>query len=238
MKLFSKLSALGAVLVMTTAFASADSVIVSSAATTWYQGYISYPGTPPPTGVKTPADFGSPNLATFDLNPGTTWAAPLSSGATPSSWIGGASTWGPGGGVNPGFGYYLYEYKGTTDAGQLNMRLYADDTVEAWVLSGGVYTKVLDAGSLTPNTHCANSPTGCDLGTQGNFVANVLAGDRLFFIVTQAGTGTNDPSGLDFAGAVSGQFNPVPEPSSLLMLGTGLLGSAGMMMRRMRASRS
>jgi PEP-CTERM motif len=38
--------------------------------------------------------------------------------------------------------------------------------------------------------------------------------------------------GLDFTATAS--TSPVPEPSTLLMLGTGLVGSAGALFRRMR----
>jgi hypothetical protein len=227
MQFYSKLSALGAVLVLSTAFASADTIAINSqAGTTVYasttaHGNIGVVGT----------DY---NLTGVTV--GNTWAAALGA----SSWVGILPTAGPTGTVNPAQGTYTFTqdlgtglsaYHGSID-------VLADDTTEVW-LNG---TQLLADDTAGGDNHCEGATDGAsclrsfNVGLPG--AATFLDTDNvLTFVVLQAGSGPllggggGDPSGLDYSGSIT----TIPEPNTLLMLGTGLIGSAGALFRRMRA---
>ncbi|HEY6412682.1 MAG TPA: PEP-CTERM sorting domain-containing protein [Edaphobacter sp.] len=226
MKLYSKLSALGAVVVLSTAFASANTIAIDSHAGTG-PGATVYAATTASGVVGTiGTDY---NLS--GVTP--TWHAALGS----SSWVGISPNAGPTGTINPAKGTYTFTddlgsgllgYGGTID-------VLADDTTSVF-LNGVLLVPPAGGG----DGHCESGQPNCltpyTVGLPGG--ASFSAGDNvLTFVVLQAGTGplhgggTGDPSGLDYSGSIT-----TPEPSTLLLLGTGLIGSAGALLRRMRAS--
>ncbi|HSY69097.1 MAG TPA: PEP-CTERM sorting domain-containing protein [Edaphobacter sp.] len=240
MKLSSKLSALGAVLVLSTAFASAD-VVQYFYSGSGEVGFLGYNATSP-TGpfVIPPAltDNSTGTGSTFGISPGTVWAPPLVGGLGISSiWVSYDMHSGPTGGETTGTydtdGYYEYTTNFNLPGGNpsvVNLTIAADDTVAVYLNGLLPSDLVLGDATIGGDGDCADGQPDCRVGGSSTVSFGAPAGyNVLYFVVDQSGS---VDQGLDYVFTVT----ETPEPNTLILLGTGLLGTAGALFRKMRTA--
>jgi hypothetical protein len=191
-------------------------------------------GTPVAPSIVPP----STGVAAYNVSPwsgGTSgsgtqiWVGPIGT----SSYVSNHATSGPDdASTNPAHadenGYYYYTSTFAATAGTYygSISVLADDTMALYI--DGIL--IVNFGNVGSDGHCAaNVPNCATVDTVSISGINLSASNTIEVIDAQTDV---NAAGIDFDGTLT----PTPEPSSLLLLGTGLLGLAFVAFRKAKSS--
>jgi hypothetical protein len=234
MKTILKISALPVLLGVLASVAHADSVTLNSAGSTsgpYTNGALQYTGTSPLNGGSPLVAPSGPTVAggpsSYDVAANGVWVNPIAG----TSWVSNSPEAGPDGSVTDPNAFYYFSTTFTAVGGAAaydgSINIMADDTAEV-LLNGAI---VVPFGVIGGDGHCSNNVPSCNgFDTVSLNGTTLLSGSNTLTVIdAQTGGG---PAGVDFAA----DLTQTPEPSSLLLLGTGLLGVALVVFRKAKPS--
>lgn len=172
------------------------------------------------------------STATFNISPGSTWHAPTGN----SSYVSYNALTGPTSNFVTPNGDYRYTTTFNISPSDVNdvgtLTVLADDTVSVFLNNSLILQSASPMGPSNNYAMCSNVGPNCLTPFTFSFTGLAEGLNQLTFDVKQVNL-VNE--GLDFSGSLNGSLDDppsdVPEPFSLALFGTGMLGLLGLSRR-------